>query len=1004
MKIVLANLPWIADGRTGVRAGSRWPHLKSLEEGDYLPYPFFLGYASAILKKEGFDAKLIDAVAEGTSEENFIVRVSQIKPAFFFVETSAPSIDSDLRILTEIRKATNAKIAISAPSMDLSVKFLKEHSIIDFILFGEYEFTLLELAKNISKAKKCKPLNRIEGLIYKKGGKVFRNKSRELCKLDELPWPDRTDVPIYKYLDSPGEMPLPCAQIIASRGCPFKCIFCAWPQLTYGGRNYRTRRINDVVDEMEFLIKKMGFKSIYFDDDTFNIGKDRMLELCNEIIKRNIRVPWAVMARPDLMDEDVLNAMKTAGMWAIKYGVESGSQKILDNSKKQLNLQLAKKNIILTKKLGIRTHLTFTFGLPGETLETIKQTEKLLYKLDPFSAQFSIATPFPGTEFYDTLNKKGMIVSKNLFEYNGSARSVIRTDSLSASQLEKEVKALENDWLLHRRKNNRTAKNLKTMLNRNGFRYTFNKVIISLEKEVRADLNIIIARYLSIRPKKNLFYNPQEDTKIIPIDFDLKKRFGNSDILLIMSPPWGMFPPLGLGYLSSYLRNKGYKTSILDMNVELFQEASAEDKKWWLTDAYPYWVKSALFPKLFKKFESKINKYVDSIIQTEIPVIGFSIHFGNRPFAIEVAKKIKEKAPNRTIIFGGPGTFSIHDREEYIPKGVCDVFVVGEGEETLYEIMESLKSKKTIPEIPGAVVYKKGKFSNLVPRQPIPCLDDIPFPTFEELDLSKYPIKFEGLPLLFSRGCISRCKFCNDHTFAGPFRMRSGDSMFQEVKYHFEKKNAFNFFFNDLLVNGNVKNLVRFCDLVIDSSLKIRWSASLIAKKDVTYPVLLKIKKSGGSALTYGIESGSNEVLRKMGKIFTIEEAEKVIRDTYQAGIRVVINLMIGFPGEREEDYQKTVDFVKRNSKYIYIIGSLNTVCVNAGTNLDAHPEEYGILRVNDENTRALEWYTKDGNDYSLRLKRGKHLLDVLNQLNVTVHTTNVPRDKINPAQKSNNN
>jgi anaerobic magnesium-protoporphyrin IX monomethyl ester cyclase len=995
MKIVLANLPWIVEERTGVRAGSRWPHVKFIEEGDYLPYPFFLGYASALLKKEGFDAKLIDAIAEGVSEEDFITRVSQIKPTVFFVETSAPSLDSDLRILAEIRKTTNAKIAISAPSMDLSAKFLKEHSLIDFIVFGEYEFTLLELAQNISKTKKFKPLNRIKGLIYKKNGRALKNKSRELCKLDELPWPDRTDVPICKYLDSPGEMPLPCAQIIASRGCPFKCIFCAWPQLTYGGRNYRTRSINYVVDEMEFLVKKMGFKSIYFDDDTFNIGKDRMLELCNEIIKRKIRVPWAVMARPDLMDEDILKAMKTAGMWAIKYGVESGSQKIIDNSKKQLNLQIAKRNILLTKKLGIRTHLTFTLGLPGETVETIEETIKLLYELDPFSAQFSIATPFPGTEFYEQLKKKGMIISDRLFEYSGSTKSVVKTESLSALQLEHAVMRIEQAWYAHCKRRNRTPKTFLRITKENGVTYAIHKLASFLVGKTGTSF----ASFKSTHPKSQIakappsFYDPTKANVVAPIDFNLKQRFNSADILLIMSPPWGMFPPLNLAYLSSYLKSKEYKAGILDMNIELFQNAPPEDKKWWHVDAYPYWVNQKLFPELMKRFEPEINKYVDCIIKTGISIIGFTVHFGNRSFAIEIAKKIKERDSKRIILFGGAGTFTRHDREEYIPRGVCDIFVVGEGEETLYELVKALKNGEDIRKIAGAVIFDGKKFSELVQRSYIKNLDDIPFPTFEELDISKYPINQEALPLLFSRGCISRCTFCNDGSLAGPFRMRSGDNMFQEVKYHVEHNKISNFYFNDLLINGNIKNLERFCDLIIDSGLKITWSTSAIAKKDMTYEVLLKLRKSGCQALTYGVESGSNATLKRMGKLFTAEEAEQVIQDTYRAGIKVVINIIVGFPGETEHDYHETVEFLKRNAKYLHMIGSLNTLCINLNSTLDINQEKYGLIMETEEDKRASTWHTNQGENYESRLMRGNELLNILEKLNLVVYTTNVPRN-----------
>ncbi|MEM3585227.1 MAG: radical SAM protein [Nitrososphaeria archaeon] len=992
MKILLANLPWEQEGRKGVRAGSRWPHLKNNEEGDYLPYPFFLGYATSLLKKYGFEAKLIDAIAEDISEAQFLERIREFRPDLIFTETSAPSLKYDMCLLEKIKKDINTYIAVAAPSIEIRDEFLISYPFIDFAIFGEYEFTLLELAEALK--TKTTDFKKIKGLIYRTTESIIRTDRRPLCRLDELPWPERRDVPIYKYLDSPGEMPLPCAQMLASRGCPFNCIFCAWPQIAYSGRNYRIRSVQDVVNEMEFLVKKMGFKSIYFDDDTFNIGKERMLELCREIERRKLNVPWAIMARPDLMDEEILIAMKKAGLWAIKYGIESGSQKIVDNSKKNLNLKIAKKNILFTKKLGIRVHLTFTFGLPGESYDTISQTEKFLYEIDPFSAQFSIATPFPGTEFYEQLKQQQKLITENLSEYNGSIKSVISTDYLSAQELEMAVKNIETKWHEHCNRRNRTLKTIFRLIKDNGLIYTLNRIHSLINK--KTNVSKVSDKYSNTTgDTSKYFYDPAKDSNIIPIDFDFKKRFDGVDVLLIMPPPWGIFPPLSLAYLSAYLRAKGYKAGILDMNLELFQNASPEDKKWWHVDAYPYWVNKKLFPQLIKRFEKEVDKYVEAIISTEISLIGFTTHFANRPFAIEVARKIKQKNPNKIIIFGGPGTFTRHDREEYVPKGICDIFVVGEGEETLYEIVRAFRNGESLKNIPGTVVFDGKTYSELIPRPYIKNLDEIPFPTFEEFNLSRYPLDKEALPLLFSRGCISRCKFCNDWSLVGPFRMRSGDNMFQEVKYHVEHNKVNQFYFDDLLLNGNTKSLERFCDLVIASGIKINWSGSAIALKSMTYELLLKMRKAGCNALTYGIESGSNNVLKKMGKLFTVEEAERVIRDTYRAGIGVVINIIVGFPGETEEDYQETINFIKRNAPYLHMIGSLNTLCINLNSELDINQEKYGLLFKGDEDQRAATWYTKNGDNYETRMRRGKELLEILKELNLVVYTTNIPRDVV---------
>ncbi|MCM8784115.1 MAG: radical SAM protein, partial [Candidatus Omnitrophica bacterium] len=277
----------------------------------------------------------------------------------------------------------------------------------------------------------------ILGLIYRSDGEVKINPPRPLIKdLDSLPWPLRESLPMEVYIDAPGEMPLPSVQMWSSRGCIFKCLFCLWPSLMYQGNIFRTRNPIKVVEEMEYLVKEMGFRSIYFDDDTFNIGKERVLEICNQIKKRKLNIPWAIMARPDLMDKEELFALKKSGVWAIKYGVESGEQKLLDKIGKNMNLQKAIEMIRLTKKLGIKSHLTFMFGLPGETIESVKKTIELAVELAPFSLQFSLVTPFPGTILFEGCERAGKIISYDWREYDGNYNCVINTENLTYRKIE----------------------------------------------------------------------------------------------------------------------------------------------------------------------------------------------------------------------------------------------------------------------------------------------------------------------------------------------------------------------------------------------------------------------------------------------------------------------------------------------------------------------------------------------------------------------------------------
>lgn len=449
MRIFLANAPWSKPGYYGVRAGSRWPHFEK-EGAGYLPFPFFLAYAAALLEKEGVEVALVDAVAERLSEEEFFARVADFAPQLVVYEVSTPSIAVDLAIAgrTKALLPETPVLFCGAHHEMFAPEFLSRHNTVDFVIRGEYEFTLLELVRTLG-AGGSPAL--VDGLIYREsGGEVRANRDRPLENdLGQFPWPARHLLPMERYLDLPGGIPAPSLQLWASRGCPYGCIFCSWPQIMYGGSNYRTRDPKDVVDEIEFCVKRYGFRSFYFDDDTFNIGKPRILSLCEEIERRGLGLPWAVMARADCMDREILAAMKRAGLVSLKYGVESADPALLAASGKALNLARVRETIALTREAGICFHLTFAIGLPGETEETIDKTIAFALEADPDSLQFSIVTPFPGSHYFRMLEEKGQLLSRNYEEYDGYHRAVIRTDALSQKDLERALVRANRTWKRH---------------------------------------------------------------------------------------------------------------------------------------------------------------------------------------------------------------------------------------------------------------------------------------------------------------------------------------------------------------------------------------------------------------------------------------------------------------------------------------------------------------------------------------------------------------------------
>lgn len=448
MRIILLNLPWRQNNRWGVRAGSRWPFTSEPEEDNYIkyiPFPFFLAHAASLLKSKNNDIKLIDAIAQGLDEQRVVDEIDVYNPSLIVIETSTPSFDNDMRITYGIkRKISNFSIVLCGPHATTYAKdILDKYDFIDYILMGEYEYILLDL---VNRLKKSGNLKAVLGLAFRSSHAVVINRPRPtLKKLDDLPWPEREVSVIYKYNDGFAGLPVPNVQMCSSRGCPFHCIFCLWPQVLYGEHKYRKRNPAKVVEEMAWLIKEFNFKAVYFDDDVFNIDKAHVISICEEIKKRNIKVPWAVMARADLMNEKLLSFLAGAGLYAVKYGVESANNKVLRLCKKNMNLVNAEKMIKYTKKIGIKVHLTFCLGLPGETRQSIQDTVNFISETRPDSLQFSLATPFPGTGYFRYLEKSKGILSRNWPDYDGNNKYVGGSEELINLDLERLKRDLCNN-------------------------------------------------------------------------------------------------------------------------------------------------------------------------------------------------------------------------------------------------------------------------------------------------------------------------------------------------------------------------------------------------------------------------------------------------------------------------------------------------------------------------------------------------------------------------------
>lgn len=554
VRVVLANLPWMKNGTHGVRAGSRWPHLKDRSEDDYLPFPFFLSYANALLKYHCYESYLIDSIAEQENCDQFAGHIKLFAPDLLVVETSTPSLPDDIAVLEKLKH--DMRIVLCGPLLLLEDPlFMEKNDFVTYILTGEYEQTLLELVNALERGT---GVEGVAGLIYRNAnGEVVKNPRRELVDINHLLWPERETLPYFSYCDLVGDIPAPSAQMLSSRGCPFKCTFCLWPQTMFAGRNFRARNSTDVADEMEYLVKVLNFSSVYFDDDTTNIGRERMLELCSNIMRRGLdTVPWAMMARADLMDEVVLEALKSAGLCAVKYGVESTSQHLLDGVNKQMDINKTIVAIKNTKRLGIHIHLTFTLGLPGETAQTLEKTINDAIAFDPFSLQFSINTPYPGTEIYQTLFEKGYIVETDFTKFDGHYNGVVCTKDLSPVQLLEAKDRAYASWQRHLRKKRGFSNNLRAFLLSCRYRGVVAALAIVGSHSRLAARGLWLRFSALVAALKNISKNAAGGVKEKGLFFGLGAFVGG--VFALLRSVWRFYRVQRSGVLGSFVRYTDY--------------------------------------------------------------------------------------------------------------------------------------------------------------------------------------------------------------------------------------------------------------------------------------------------------------------------------------------------------------------------------------------------------------------------------------------------------------
>ncbi|MDC1213713.1 hopanoid biosynthesis associated radical SAM protein HpnJ [Rhodospirillales bacterium] len=422
-------------------AGSRYQCKREVRS---FWYPTWLAQLAALVP----DSTLIDGPAGGYTLEGLIPEASKYE--VLIVYTSTPTFANDVLVANAMKEA-NPDLLIGFCGAHVMVNWeasMNASPHIDFVCDKEFDFTVKEVCEG-------KPLAEVKGLYHRDGDKVMKSGERGIIHdMDSLPWV----TPIYKkFLQSKnyynGYMLHPYMSLYTGRGCKSRCTYCLWPQ-TISGHNYRTRSVIDIAAEIAYAQKEFPeVKEFFFDDDTLTDNIEHVEALAIELGK--LGVTWSCNAKANV-PRKTLEILKANGLRLLLVGYESGNQKILNNMKKGVRLDFARKFTQDCHDLGILIHGCFIVGLPGETRDTIKETMAYAKEIDPKTIQVSLPATYPGTFLYKQAMENGWLqtdeVTTGLVTDAGTQESILSYPHLDKTEIFEAVETFYKDFYFRPKK------------------------------------------------------------------------------------------------------------------------------------------------------------------------------------------------------------------------------------------------------------------------------------------------------------------------------------------------------------------------------------------------------------------------------------------------------------------------------------------------------------------------------------------------------------------------
>lgn len=391
--------------------------------------PIGLAYVAAALENDGHEVMIIDMPAEAKDVDEVKEDIERCRPDVVGVYCATYRVNHANEVINTAKEVdASIKTLMGGPHASLLAEDCMKNENLDVVVCGEGEVTMPEL---IRAWESDGNLAKVKGIVFRvsRNQGIVRNPPRELADVDSLPYPARHLLPMDKYRLF-GTFKL--GTMISSRGCTFGCHYCSVAAIY--GRRWRPRSAERIVDEMEHLQKNYDIDVLTFMDDNFDLDKKRVMMLCDEIRERDLDILWGYQSASVIKDEEMLKKLRNVGCRILTYSIETSSRKSIDVMKKKINMQQVRDVFQISKELGMIRIANIILGLPGETKKDVEESIELARALDPEYALFFLPTPYPGTKFYETAEKMGMIKELDWSKYD-TANPIIETEQLSLDEL-----------------------------------------------------------------------------------------------------------------------------------------------------------------------------------------------------------------------------------------------------------------------------------------------------------------------------------------------------------------------------------------------------------------------------------------------------------------------------------------------------------------------------------------------------------------------------------------